>query len=159
MGKREVRVVVVRKRTTVALLVLVTAAIAWLLWFLSGKAYVNDAHPVRELLADILGSGRRSLSPDAFLAVLMPVIANVLLFIPWGFLTFLALDVPSRPRGQTYALTLAGGLLFAGAMHTWQLFLPTRVTAPTDVLANALGAFTGAALGHMRKRVHVRFEH
>jgi glycopeptide antibiotics resistance protein len=159
MGKRGVRVVVVRKGITLALLFVVSVLMAWLVWFLSGKAYVNDAHPVRELVARMFGKGRQALSRDAALAFMMPVIANVLLFVPWGFLTFLAFDRETRPRLRTYLLTCIFGLAFAAALQIWQLFLPTRVTAAADALANVLGTLGGAALGHMRKRVHVRFEY
>ena len=158
MGKRQVHVVAVKKHVTVLLLVLVSAGIAALLWFLSGKAYMSDAHPISEMIARLLGSGRRSLSRDAVFAFLMPITANILLFIPWGFLMFLALDRPSRPRKRTYLLTFVAGVLFAGVIQLWQVMLPTRVTGLGDSVANALGAFTGAALGQMRKDVQVRFE-
>lgn len=158
MGKRHIRVIVLPKRVTVALLVLTSGLMLLLLWFLSGKAYAADGHPVRDLLARVLGSERPGISRDAFLAFLMPVLGNVLLFIPWGFLLFLALDTPERPRGRSYAITLLGGIIFALAMFTWQQFLPSRVTMLSDALSNGLGALTGAALGHARKRVHVRFD-
>jgi|SRR5215212_3627165 len=156
MGKRQVHVVPVRKPVTVALLVLTTAAMIGLLYFLSGKAYAADAHPFRELLARLLSS-QRPLSRGALLAFLMPVLANILLFVPWGFLAFVALDTPSRRRQWTYAITILAALLFAIGMCFWQQSLPTRVTALPDTISNALGALAGAALGHARKSVRVRF--
>ncbi|HYI08919.1 MAG TPA: VanZ family protein [Thermoanaerobaculia bacterium] len=158
MGKRHVRVIVVRKPVTVALLVLTMVAMAALLYLLSGKAYAADTHPIREILARLLGSGRGPISRDAVLAFLMPVIANILLFVPWGFLTFLALDTPSRPRKATYAITLVAAVVFAAAMYLWQLYLPTRVTALPDTVANGAGALAGAALGHARKSMRIRFD-
>lgn len=158
MGKRQVHVVAVRKPVTALLLFLVSAGMAALLWFLSGKAYMSDAHPISEMIARLLGSGRRSLSRDAFFAFLMPITANILLFIPWGFLMFLALDRPSRARKRTYLLTFLAGVLFAAVVQAWQMILPTRVTGLADSVANAVGALTGAALGQMRKDVQVRFE-
>jgi VanZ family protein len=128
---------------------------AALLYFLSGKAYAADAHPVRELLTRVLSSQRPS--RDTVLAVLMPVIANILLFVPWGFLAFITLDTSSRPRKWTYVLTFIAALLFAVGMYFWQQSLPTRVTALPDTLSNAFGALGGAALGHARKSVRVRF--
>src|SRR5688500_449933 len=101
MGKRQVRVIRVRKPVTFALLVLATIAIVALLYFLSGKAYVADAHPVRELLARLLSS-ERPLSRGVVLAILMPVTANVLLFVPWGFFAFIFLDTPSRQPIRNY---------------------------------------------------------
>lgn len=158
MGKRHIRVIVLPKKATVALLVLASGLMLLLLYFLSGKAYAGDAHPVRELLTRLLGSGRQGLSRDAALAFLMPVLGNVLLFVPWGFLLFLAVDTPARPRVRSYVITFVGGIVFAAAMFAWQHFLPSRVTMLTDAVANGFGALTGAALGHARKRVHVRFD-
>jgi VanZ family protein len=158
MGKRQVRVILVRKPVTFALLVLTTAAMAGLLYLLSGKAYAADTHPIRELLARLLGSGRAPVSRDALLAFLMPVIANVLLFVPWGFLAFVGLDSPSRRRFTSYAITLVAALVLATSMYLWQQVLPTRVTSLLDAVANGAGALCGAALGHARKGVRIRFE-
>jgi len=158
MGKRQVYVIRVRKAVTFALLVLITAAMCALLYLLSGKAYAADTHPLRELLARLLGSQRVAVSRDALLAFLMPVIANVLLFVPWGFLTFVMVDTPARPRSLTYAITFIAAIVFAAGMYLWQQYLPTRVTTLVDTLANGMGALAGAALGHARKGVHVRFD-
>jgi VanZ family protein len=159
MGKSHVHVVSVPKWVTIVLLVLTSGAIVALLYLLSGKAYASEAHPFREIVARLLGSSSRGpVSRDALLAFMMPVIANVLLFVPWGFLLFLALDTPARPRKAAYATTVAGAVVFASAMFVWQQFLPTRVTSPFDIIANAGGALAGAALGHARKGVRVRFE-
>jgi VanZ family protein len=156
MGKRHVHVIVVRKGVTYALLGLTTSAMAALLFFLSGKAYVADRHPVRDLLTRLLG--RQALSPDAVLALLTPAFANMLLFVPWGFLAFVAVDTPSRPRVRSYAVTFAAAIVVALLLYLWQQYLPTRVTALPDTISNALGALAGAALGHARKTVRVRFD-
>jgi len=159
MGKRHVQVVAVRKPVSFALLALTTALMAGLLYLLSGKAYAADRHPLLELAAGFLGADRPSISRNALLAFLMPVFANVLLFVPWGFLAFVALDAPPRrTRFRTYLMTVAGALVVAGCMYVWQLYLPTRVTTMPDALANGAGALAGAALGHMRKGVRVRFD-
>lgn len=157
MGKRDVRVVFIPKRITIALLLLVCAAMAGLVYFLSGKAYARDTHPAADLLLRLIR--RDEPTRDVFLAAMMPVIANALLFLPFGFLMFIALDAPERSRARTYWLTLILGMVFAGVMQIWQYALPTRVISPVDVFANAIGAFTGAMGGHLRKRVHVRFDH
>jgi glycopeptide antibiotics resistance protein len=156
MGKRQVHVVRVPRPATVALLVLTTAAMIALLYFLTGKAYVTGAHPFRELVARSLGS-ERPLSRGALLAFLMPVLANMLVFVPWGFFAFLALDTPSRPRAWTYLLTVIAAFAFAVILVLWQESLPTRVTALPDTISNTLGALAGAALGHARKSVRIRF--
>jgi glycopeptide antibiotics resistance protein len=157
MGKRHVRVIPVRKPATYALLAIVTVAMASLLFVLSGRAYAAERSPLLELTARFLGGGAQ-VSRDAVLAFLMPVFANILLFVPWGFLAFVALDSPKRSRRTTYLLTIAGALVIALLMSAWQELLPTRVTSPSDALANAAGALAGAALGHARKGVRVRFD-
>lgn len=158
MGKRQVHVIVVRKMVTFTLLAVTMAAMAGLLYLLSGKAYAADTHPIREILARLLGSSRGPVSRDALLAFLMPVIANMLLFVPWGFLAFVALDSPSRNRLATYAITIVAAMVFATAMFVWQHYLPTRVTSLPDAVANGAGALAGAALGHARKGVRIRFD-
>jgi glycopeptide antibiotics resistance protein len=156
---RAMHVIHVRKGTTVALLVFTSGVMVAMLYLLSGRAYAAETHPYREIVARILGSsGPGPVSRDALLAFLMPVIANILLFMPWGFLAFLALDSPKRSRTSTYSLTVLAAVLFAAAMFVWQQFLPTRVTSPFDTIANAAGALAGAALGHARKAFRVRFD-
>lgn len=158
MGRREVRVIVVRKWVTILLLAVVTAAVAGLFYYLSGRAYASGAHPIRDM---VLGwrQSARPLSRDAVLASLMPVAADVLLFVPWGFLLFVALDSPQRPRSRTYALTFLAGLAFAALLDAWQYFLPTRVTDSVDAMANAFGSVAGAMAGHLRKQVRIQFDY
>lgn len=158
MGRRQVHVIKVRAPVTFVLLALTTAAMLGLLYFLSGKAYAAETHPMREILARLFGSGRGPVSRDTLLAFLMPVIANILLFVPWGFLAFLALDGRTRSRGSAYLATIAGALVLSAGMVLWQQTLPTRVTSLPDLFANGLGACAGAALGHARKGVHIRFD-
>ena len=158
MGKRHVHVIAVRKPVTFALLALTTALMMALLYVLSGRAYAGDRSPLWEIAARMLGAQREPVSRDALLAFLMPVIANVLLFVPWGFLAFVGLDSPRRARRTTYLLTVAGALVVAGCMYVWQEFLPTRVTSPPDAIANGAGALAGAALGHARKGMRIRFD-
>lgn len=158
MGKRQVHVITIRKPVTLLLLGLTSVAMAALLYFLSGKAYAAETHPIRELLSRFLGSQRSPVSRDTLLAFMMPVIANVLLFVPWGFLAFVALDSPSRPRKLSYAITIVAATVFAAAMFLWQQMLPTRVTSLPDTFANGVGAFGGAALGHLRKGMRIRFD-
>jgi len=159
MGRRETHVIPVPKFVTLILLLLVAGGMAALIYALSGRAYANASHPIRDLLIRVLHADYQSLSRGTLLAVLMPVIANVLLFIPWGFLTFVALDRPTRPRRLTYALTVLSGVVFAALIDMWQYALPTRVTTVADSLANGCGALTGAILGHLRKQVRVRFDY
>ncbi len=158
MGKREVRVIVVPKWATIALLVVVSAAMTTFILYLSGKAYTNGREPLRDLLLRLMQRGG-AIPRHAIVASIMPSIANILFFLPWGFLMFLAVDTPSRSRGKSYLITVIIGALFAIALEVWQSFLPTRVIGLPDTIANAFGALTGAMAGHLRKRVRVQFDY
>lgn len=157
MGKREVRTVVVPKWVTIALLLLVSAAMVVMLDYLSGKTYANGREPLRDLLLRVMQRG--PITGNAILASIMPAIANILFFVPWGFLMFLALDSPERDRGRTYLIAVTVGTLFAVALEVWQTFLPTRVLTLPDTMADACGVFAGAVAGHLRKRVRIQFDY
>jgi glycopeptide antibiotics resistance protein len=137
MGKRDVRVVVVRKPVTIVLLVITSIAMVALVYILSGRAIA-----------------RVERSPVDVVAL---VAANVILFVPWGFLMFMALS-PKQPRAATYAMTVVAGALFALGVNAWQASLPTPVTTFGDVIWNVIGTFLGAAGAHLRKQVRVRFQ-
>jgi len=137
MGKREVRVVVVRKPVTVALLVLTSIAMMALVYVLSGRAFERTERSTVDVIALLA--------------------ANIILFIPWGFLMFMALS-PKRPRASTYAMTLLFGALFALGVDAWQASLPTPVTTFRDSIWNVVGTFLGAGAAHLRKSVRVRFQ-
>ncbi|HEX7190638.1 MAG TPA: VanZ family protein [Thermoanaerobaculia bacterium] len=137
MGKREVRIVVVRKPVTIALLVIVSTAMVALVYALSGHAFVR---PERSLI-DIIAL----------------VAANMILFIPWGFLMFIALS-PKQPRATTYVLTIVFGALFSLGVAAWQAMQPAPVTIYRDSIWNVIGTFLGAVAAHLRKSVRVRFQ-
>ena len=137
MGKREVRVVVVRKPVTIALLVVVSIAMLALVYGLSGHAFVRTERTVIDIIA--------------------LVAANTILVIPWGFLTFIALS-PKKPRASTYALTVLFGALFSLGVAAWQATQPAPVTIYTDSIWNVIGTFLGAIAAHLRKSVRVRFQ-
>ena len=153
MGKREVRTVIVPKWVTAVLLVATSAAMIALVSALSGRAYASEPLSVRELVTRIMDR-----SPHAALVASMPLVANALLFVPWGFFAFLVLDRPGRSRSMVYAITIVAGALFAIAISAWQSLLPTRLTTIADSVANIAGTFAGAAAAHLRKRVRVRFD-
>lgn len=158
MAKGEVRTIVVPKWVTIILLIAVSATMAALIVYLSGKAYTNGREPLRDLLLRIMQRGG-DIPRSAIMASIMPSIANILFFVPWGFLMFLAVDTPSRSRGKSYLITVIVGMLFAIAIEVWQSFLPTRVIGLPDTIAYAVGALAGAMAGHLRKRVKVQFDY
>lgn len=155
MGKREVRVIVVRKRVTVALLILVSAAMLSLIGLLSGRAYSSEWRGPAEEVVTLLQF--RSLAGANLLAAVMPLFADVIAFVPWGFLAFVALDVKGRPRFRSYLLTCAAAVAFALALVLWQYLLPTRVTTFGDTIFNLAGALLGAFLAHLRRTVRIQF--
>lgn len=153
MGKHELRIVVVPKWVTATLLVATSAAMIALVSALSGRAYAHEPMSVRELVTRIMER-----STHAALIGLMPLAANAMLFIPWGFFAFLVFDRSGRSRSQAYAMTILGGAIFAIAISAWQSLLPTRLTTIADSVANVAGTFAGAAAAHLRKQVRVRFD-
>ena len=97
-------------------------------------------------------------SPDVLLDLGFDAAANILLFVPWGVLMFIALYSVERPTVQTYILTILLGLTFTLGVEAWQYFLPSRVADINDVIWNTSGTVAGAILGHMRLRVRFEFE-
>lgn len=159
MGKTTVRTVTVSKRMTFLLLVLTTIVIALITLTMSGKIYNKvDPEPFRDLKLIAERLSRGPMETKILIALIMPIVFNMLLFIPWGFLLFILLDNVDRPTSQSYLLTFLLGVTFSLAVEAWQYFLPTRVTDVNDVIWNASGAVVGAFLGHLRKRVRVAFE-
>ena len=156
MGKRRVHRIVVRKPVSVVLLVLTTAAMLAVLYALAETAHVRETRSTRDLL--VLLSDVSDASADRLIALLTPAVLHAMVFVPWGFLTFVVIDRPERPRAMTYLSTVAAAIGFVLAVEWWQSFLPSRVVSPSDVIAHAAGATTGAVLGHLRKQVRVEFE-
>jgi glycopeptide antibiotics resistance protein len=70
--------------------------------------------------------------------------ANVLLFIPWGFL----ICVHAGRRGLRFltimSLALFSGACLSGAVELLQLFSPRRHTSFVDVVTNTFGSVVGA---------------
>jgi glycopeptide antibiotics resistance protein len=72
--------------------------------------------------------------------------ANVVLFVPPGFLYALARSATRTPdaRGQTIRAATALGLIASACIEITQIFEPTRYPSPLDVATNTLGAALGA---------------
>ncbi len=98
------------------------------------------------------------MSTHILAVIVVPIIANVLLFVPWGFLTFIAFYNVERPTLQTYILTVLLGFCLSLGIEAWQYFLPSRVADIDDVIWNTSGTVIGAVLGHLRLRVRFEFE-
>jgi glycopeptide antibiotics resistance protein len=151
--------ITVRRPITVVLLLATVAAIVLTTLWMSGKSYSKiDPRPFDDLRHLTRRLERRPVSTHIVAVVLVPVVANVLLFAPFGFLLFLALYSVERPTVQTYLLTLLAGFTFTCLIEAWQYFLPSRVADVNDVIWNTAGTLAGAVLGHLRARVRFEFD-
>ena len=152
------REVNIGKPWTILMLVIVTAAIIAITVWMSGKSYSNlDPIPFDDIRYLIRRLAVRPISTHILAVLVVPMIANVLLFVPWGFLTFIALYTVDRPTLQTYVLTILLGFSFSLGIEGWQYFLPSRVADINDVIWNTTGVVLGALLGHARLRVRFEF--
>lgn len=150
--------ITIRKPITILLLIAVTACICVVTLEISGKSYSKvDPIPFEDLRHLWHRIAHRPVSTRILAIILVPIVANVLLFVPWGFLMFLALYSVERPTVQTYVLTILLGLTFTCAIEAVQYFLPTRVADINDVIWNTVGTSLGAVAGHLRRRLRFEF--
>jgi glycopeptide antibiotics resistance protein len=150
---------VVRKWTTVLLLMATTVAIIAITVWMAGRSYENfEPIPFDDLRYLARRLAERPISTHILAVIVVPMIANVLLFVPWGFFAFITFYTLDRPTLQTYVLTILLGFSFTLAVEAWQYFLPSRVADINDVIWNTCGTIAGALLGHARLRVRFEFE-
>jgi glycopeptide antibiotics resistance protein len=74
--------------------------------------------------------------------------ANILLFIPMGFLAMAALSV-DRPRSVGWLaalLVIPACVVLSAAIEFTQLFFPDRVTSVDDIVAESIGGVLGTSL-------------
>ena len=153
------KTIVLRRWTTVLLLLIVTIGIASITLWASGKSYSKvDPIPFENIRHLMHRLAERPVSTRVIALIIVPIVANILLFVPFGFLLFIALYNIDRPTVQTYILTLLIGLTFACAIEAWQYFLPSRVADINDIIWNTAGSFAGAILAHLRMRVRFEFD-
>lgn len=153
------REIVVPKPVTLLIFMSVTITIVAITLWMSGRSYGNlDPIPFDDIRYIARRLGDRPISTHILAVIVMPMIANILLFVPWGFLLFIALYNTDRPTLQTYVLTVFLGLSFSLGIEGWQYFLPSRVADINDVIWNTCGTVLGAVLGHARLRVRFEFE-
>jgi VanZ family protein len=106
----------------------------------------------------------RGLPPLAFLTAPFPrvipafdVIANVLGYVPFGFLAVLAVHPSMRGRAAL-AFGVACAFLLSFLLEMLQLYLPSRVSSNLDLLANAAGGTLGALAAAVSSRHILRDE-
>ncbi len=151
--------IVVKRPITILLLLLVTAGIAAATLWMAGKSYSKiDPIPFEDLRHLAHRIAHRPVSTRVLALIIVPIIANALLFVPWGFLTFLSLYTTERPTVQTYVLTVFLGLTFSCLIEAWQYFLPDRVADINDIIWNTVGTLAGAILAHLRLRLRFEFD-
>jgi glycopeptide antibiotics resistance protein len=149
----------IRRPVTIVLLLAATVGIASFTVWTSGKSYGKvDPLPFEEIRQLAQRFGNRPISTQILAVIIVPIIGNILLFVPWGFLMFISLYSVERPTVQTYVLTILLGLTLSLGIEAWQYFLPSRVADVNDVIWNTVGTMFGAVLGHMRLRVRFEFE-
>ena len=153
------RNITIRRPITIALLLAATIAIILVTLWASGKSYskvdpipFEDLHNLRHVMS------RHAVSTHILAVIIVPIIANIVLFVPWGFLLFIALYTINRPTMQTYVLTILLGFTFTCAIEGWQYFLPDRVADVNDIIWNSIGTLAGAILAHLRMRLRVEFD-
>ena len=73
------------------------------------------------------------------------IAANLFSYLPFGLLLGLALRARFGAGWSTLLAMLCGAAL-SGAMEYAQMYLPSRISSNLDLLANSIGALTGAML-------------
>jgi len=151
--------IVIRRPITIVLLLVVTVALIAITLWLSGKSYSKiDPIPFEDLRHLAHRIVHRPVSTRIISLIIVPIIINILLFVPFGFLLFIALYTIERPTVQTYVLTFFAGLTFSCAIEAWQYFLPDRVADINDIIWNSVGVLAGAVLAHFRMRLRFEFD-
>jgi glycopeptide antibiotics resistance protein len=153
------REIVVRKPMTTLILIAVTVTIAAITIGTQGRSYsALDPIPFDDLRYLARRLPQHPMSTHMLAVIVMPIIGNILLFVPWGFLTFILFYTIDRATLQTYVLTTLLGLSLTLGIEAYQYFLPSRVADINDVIWNTAGTILGAILGHARLRVRFEFE-
>lgn len=159
MAKKSTKTLHISKRVTALLFLLTTAALITVTVMISGKTYKKvDPEPFRELRIIQEKFIEGSLPFRVMVELGMPIIMNIMIFVPWGFLLFALLDDGERMAIESYVLVFMLAFGFSSLVEAWQYFLPTRVMDINDVIWNVSGALLGAVLGHLQKRVRFEFE-
>ncbi|HEY6843098.1 MAG TPA: VanZ family protein [Thermoanaerobaculia bacterium] len=151
--------VVIPRPLTILLLVCVTAVIVAVTMWMSGANYSQlDPIPFEDIRHLAHRIERRPVSMRIISLIIVPIIGNILLFVPFGFFLFIALYRVERPTLQTYVLAIFGGLTFSCLIEAYQYFLPNRVADVNDIIWNSAGALAGAILAHLRMRLRFEFD-
>ena len=75
------------------------------------------------------------------------LVANLLGYLPFGFLLFVAFIRGGRGADAAALLACAGATLLSFALEVLQNYLPHRISSNVDLALNAAGAVLGVAIG------------
>jgi len=79
------------------------------------------------------------------------IVANILLFVPYGFVAIMAISNNQRKITLAFLLFFTG-TVFALLLQYLQFYLPARVPATTDAWFNSLGILAGMLLAHLLRQ-------
>lgn len=123
--------------------------VAWAIFIVYGTTLPFDQRPGLDTVLEGWNAAHKVpwQNQDGGRASLSDVVANVLLFLPWGFL--LGLHLAERRRRLWSTLLLGGGtaLAMSGLVEFLQLFSSTRTSSATDLITNTVGGTAGALVG------------
>ncbi len=93
------------------------------------------------------------LNSESVASLAKDMIANILGFIPFGFVFLLWLDDEKRrPRRRSYLFVIALGAFFSLAIEVTQAFMPARDSSLSDLICNILGTMLGVLAYHYYSR-------
>ena len=105
--------------------------------------FSGDLLPITELIDWVFNLSYRTTKAD--------IIANIMLFVPYGFVSIMVLSTSRRPLYHAVILLLLGSLL-AFVLQYLQFYLPARVPAAGDAWYNSLGILCGMVIAYIIKQ-------
>ena len=105
--------------------------------------FSGDLLPAAEFFTWLFDGSYRTTRAD--------IVANILLFVPYGFVAIMALSTSRRLLFHASLLFVAGAIL-AFVLQYMQFYLPARVPTATDAWYNSIGIIAGMTLAHLLKQ-------
>lgn len=102
--------------------------------------FSGDLIPAGELIQWLFNLSYRTTNID--------ILANILLFVPFGFVAIMMLATSKKALLHALLLFL-GGTLLAFILQYLQLYLPARVPSALDAWYNSLGILVGMLMAHL----------
>lgn len=91
------------------------------------------------------------LTDNSYRTTRADIVANILLFVPYGFVTLLTVS-NSRKQLLHGSLLLFAGTMLAFLLQYLQFYIPARVPTATDAWFNSLGIAVGMLVAHLLKQ-------